>query len=100
MSEIELKINKENRGAFVIEENDERLAEMTVAVSGKNLIVYHTEVSERLRGQGTASKLLEAMVAYAKKNDLKVVPLCPFVHAQFKRHPEQYAGIWNKNWHQ
>jgi hypothetical protein len=35
------------------------------------------------------------MVDYARKNKLKVIPLCPYVHAQFKRHPKEYADVWN-----
>jgi len=99
MSPIELKLNEHHRGAFVIEEGGERLAEMAIAISAGNLIVYHTEVSDKLRGQGIASKLLEHMVAYARKEQLKVVALCPYRNAQFKRHPEQYGDIWNQNWH-
>lgn len=98
MNPIELKLNKEQRGAFVIEGGTNRLAEMAVAISDGNLIAYHTEVSEELRGQGIASKLLDTMVNYARDNNLKVVPLCPYVHAQFKRHPETYNDIWNKKW--
>lgn len=37
-----------------------------------------------------------AMVEHARTNHLKVIPLCPYVHAQFKRHPEEYADVWNK----
>jgi len=100
MSDIQLKLNEQQRGAFFIDAGGERLAEMAVAVTGGNLVVYHTEVSEKLKGQGIGSRLLTEMVDYARKNNLKVVPLCPFVHAQFKRHAEDYADIWNKNWHQ
>lgn len=99
MNAIQLKLNAEQRGAFVIDEGKQRLAEMAVGISGKNLVVYHTEVNEKLRGQGVASQLLSEMVAYARKQNLKVVPLCPYVHAQFERHPDQYADIWNRNWH-
>ena len=99
MNAIELKLNTEHRGAFVIEEGGNRLAEMAVAISAGNLIVYHTEVSDALRGQGIAAKLLDNMVDYARKNQLKVVALCPYVHAQFKRNPEKYDDIWNQNWH-
>ena len=98
MNSIELKLNEQKRGAFVIEEKDERLAEMVVAIIGERLVVYHTEVSEKLRGQGVAARLLEEMVTYARAHQLKVVPLCPYVHAQFKRHPDQYQDIWDKHW--
>lgn len=36
------------------------------------------------------------MSDYAREHELKVIPLCFYVYAQFKRHPEQYAGIWKK----
>jgi len=99
MNDIELKLKDNGQGAFVIEEGDVRLAEMEVAVSNGNLTVYHTEVAEQLKGKGVATKLLSSMATYARENKLKVVPLCPYVLAQFKRHPDQYADIWNKNWH-
>jgi predicted GNAT family acetyltransferase len=99
MSAIELKWENDEKGAFVIEEDGERVAEMAVGVSGKNLTVYHTEVSDKLKGQGVAGKLLAAMVAYARANKLGVIALCPYVSAQFKRHPDEYSDIWKRDWH-
>jgi uncharacterized protein len=99
MNDVTLKLNDAGRGAFVIEENNERLGEMEIAITGGNLVVYHTEVSDKLKGQGAAGKLLEAMVTHARQHQLKVVPLCPYVLAQFKRHTEQYADVWNHDWH-
>lgn len=99
MNDIELRLDDNGRGAFVIEDGGARVAEMAISVSGENLTVYHTEVSDKLQGQGIATRLLEKMTAYARENRLKVIPLCPYVHAQFKRRPEQYADIWNKSWH-
>ena len=75
---------------------EKQLGEMEVSVSGNNLIVYHTEVDPAAEGKGLAKQLLATMVDYARKNDLKVIPLCPYVHAQFKRRPDEYADIWNK----
>lgn len=98
MNNIKLKLDETNKGAFVIDENGERLAEMVLGINKDNLIVYHTEVSEKLKGQGIGMKLLDHMVTYARENKLKVVALCPFVNAQFKRHPDKYADVWNKNW--
>lgn len=99
MNEIELKLEQNGKGAFVIEEAGERIAEMVIGISGSNMTVFHTEVSDKLKGQGVASRLLETMVAYAREHKLKVIALCPYVSAQFKRHPDQYADIWNQHWH-
>lgn len=99
MNEIKLKLETNGKGAFVIEDGSERVAEMAIGISDGNLTVYHTEVSEKLKGQGVATKLLATMVQYARENKLKVIPLCQYVNTQFKRHPEQYANIWNQNWH-
>jgi uncharacterized protein len=98
MEDLKLKLNTQGRGAFVIEEDNNRVAEMEISVAGKNLTVYHTEVAEKLKGQGVAGQLLEAMVEYARSHQLKVIALCPYASAQFKRHPERYGDIWNQNW--
>lgn len=99
MKDIELKLENNGKGAFVLEEAGERVAEMAIGISRGNLTVYHTEVSDKLKGQGVASKLLATMVDYALQHKLKVIALCPYVLAQFKRHPEQYADVWNQDWH-
>ena len=67
---------------------------MKIGISGNDLTVYHTEVLPKAEGRGLAKKLLSAMVDYARKNNLKVIALCPYVFAQFKRHPEEFANIW------
>lgn len=97
MSEVQFYLEG-NRGKFFIEENNEQVAEMEIGLRDGNITVYHTEVSDQLKGKGVAGKLLETMVAYARKNNLKVIALCPYVYAQFLRHPDQYADIWNKDW--
>lgn len=93
MGDIRLKLNDVGRGAFVIESEGEPVAEMVIGIQNGNLTVYHTEVAEILKGQGIASKLLSAMVAYAREKKLMVIALCPYVLAQFKRHPELYVDI-------
>jgi uncharacterized protein len=99
MKEIQLKLDDSGRGAFVIQDSAETLARMEIAISGGSMTVYHTEVSDQLKGLGVASQLLSRMVDYARENKLAVIPLCPYVRAQFKRHPEQYSDIWNMRWH-
>lgn len=53
----------------------------------ETLALTHTEVDPSLEGQGIGSKLVEEVLEYAERNNLKIVPLCPFVAAYIKRHP-------------
>jgi predicted GNAT family acetyltransferase len=92
--EIKLKLNDKRQGSFYIEEENELVAEMVIRVEGPHLTIYHTEVAEKAEGKGYAKLLLNEMVDYARKHQLKVMPLCPFVHAQFKRQPANYADLW------
>jgi predicted GNAT family acetyltransferase len=76
----------DHRGAFFIEENSTKLAEMVYVMAGpKKMIIEHTEVDERLKGQGVGAKLLEALVDFVRKEEIKVIPLCPFANATFKK---------------
>ena len=93
MNEIKQVMDNDSRGAFVIEEGDERIAEMAFGINKDVMIVYHTEVDERLKGQGIAQKLLDHMVNYVRSNHLKVYPLCPYVSVQFKRHADKYGDL-------
>lgn len=77
--------------------DEQKAGKMDIAVSGDKLTVYHTEVDPQFEGKGFARLLLQRMVAYARENGLKVVPLCPYVHGQFKRRPDEYRDVWFQN---
>ena len=48
----------------------------------------HTEAPDSMRGTGAALALVERMIADARASGTKIVPLCPYVRAQSKKHPE------------
>lgn len=84
------------KGEVQLFSDDKKVGKMDISVADHKLIVYHTEVDEEYEGRGFAKLLLEKLVSYARDNDLKIVPLCPYVFAQFKRHPEEYNDVWLK----
>jgi predicted GNAT family acetyltransferase len=96
MEDVKLELDEKRHGHFYILDKEEQVAEMVVSIAGDMLTVYHTEVLPKAEGKGLAKQLLFAMVDHARKNGLKVIPLCPYVHAQFKRHPDDYADVWHK----
>ncbi|NJL96000.1 MAG: N-acetyltransferase [Anaerolineae bacterium] len=48
----------------------------------------HTEVPPAHEGQGIAGKVVKAALEYAKAQNLRVVPICPYVVKYIQRHPE------------
>ena len=70
------------KGLFFVEQDDKLLAEMVYKTAGPNkMIIEHTEVSEELRGQNVGAQLVAAAVDHARKQNRKILPLCPFAHA-------------------
>jgi predicted GNAT family acetyltransferase len=64
-------------------------AEMTFAKAGEGIIIIdHTGVPDAFRGQGIGLRLVARAVEDARASGKKVIPLCPFAAAQFRRHPE------------
>ena len=52
------------------------------------IVFTHTEVPQPLEGQGVAAKLARVALDFARVNDLRVVPLCPYVSSFIRKHPE------------
>ncbi|WP_127104776.1 GNAT family N-acetyltransferase [Pararhodobacter zhoushanensis] len=76
------------KGRYVIrKEGDE--AELTYSITTPHLIIAdHTGVPDSFRGTGAGLALVQRLVADARAEGVKIIPLCPFVNAQRKRHPE------------
>lgn len=66
-------------------ENGERLAEMTYTVAGSRVIIDHTDVDDRLRGKGAGKRLVRAAVEWARAENQKLMPLCPFAKSVFDK---------------
>ena len=65
-----------------------RLCELVYHRAGGTIVFTHTGVPPELEGRGLGSLLVRAGLDYARAQGLKVVPLCPFVGAYLRRHPE------------
>ena len=77
-----------SKGRYVLA-RDGHEAEITFSVaSPQTIIADHTGVPEALRGSGAGRDLVLHMVEDARANGFKIVPLCPFVNAERRKHPE------------
>lgn len=79
-------LQEDHGGAFVIEREDLRLAEMTYTRTGeRQIIIDHTLVDDQLRGLGVARRLLDKLVAWARETQTRVHATCPYAKAQFEK---------------
>lgn len=77
-----------HKGRYVIRK-DGAVAEMTYSITSPTLVIAdHTEVPEAFRGMGAGLAMLTQFVADARAEGFKIMPLCPFVNATRKKHPE------------
>jgi hypothetical protein len=84
----------ETKGRYVLSHNGAE-AELTYSIlSPQTRIADHTSVPDALRSTGAGRALVERLVADARAEGWKIVPLCPFVNAQRARHPE-WADAFN-----
>lgn len=52
------------------------------------LVLTHTEVPDALQGQGVGSRLARGVLGIARLREQEVVPLCEFMAAYIRSHPE------------
>ena len=76
----------ESKGVFKAVENQKEAGRMTYSWAGENkFIIDHTEVNTEFGGKGVGKQLVMAAVEFARQNDLKIIPLCPFAKSVFQK---------------
>ena len=87
---MEIKqVNTNERGYFKAEENGVQAGLMTYVHAGpQKIIIDHTEVDSEFSGQGVGKSMVMEAVKYARENNIKILPLCPFAKSVFTKTPE------------
>jgi len=67
---------------------DSKTAYSKYLLAGGRIIIEHTEVPEELEGRGLASRIVSTVLDYARAQNLKVLPICPFAKSFIGRHRE------------
>ncbi|UII30553.1 N-acetyltransferase [Fulvivirga ulvae] len=83
------QFNRETKGFFKAVDNGKEAGRMTYSWAGKDkMIIDHTEVNPEFKGQGVGYKMVHAAVDYARENNVKIIPLCPFAKSVFDKTEE------------
>ena len=91
MNDNELSVEREDsesHGRYVIKLSPTDEAEMTYRKKDGTMVIDHTGVPTAFGGRGIAARLVQQAIDDARAQGFKITPLCSYVVAQFKRHPE------------
>ncbi|MFA5342000.1 MAG: GNAT family N-acetyltransferase [Clostridia bacterium] len=82
------QIKKGKNSFFIGESEDYSTAIISFFYENERVIIVdHTYVSEELRGQGIAKKLLDELVDFARNEGIKIIPECSYVKKVFENDP-------------
>jgi len=65
-----------------------QLAKLDYIERSDTIVMTHVGVPYEFRGHGVAGKITQAGLEYAKQKSLRVIPMCSYVAAYIRRHPE------------
>lgn len=58
-----------------------------------DLTLIHTEVPPEAEGKGLAAKVVAAALAWAREEQLRVIPQCAYVAGYVRRHRDEYGDL-------
>lgn len=93
METIDIHEGEKGITFFSLKIDDREVGRMVINITPGILIAGHTGVDLSQRHNGYGKKMVDAVVDYARKNDLKVIPECGFVAMMFNKHPELYGDV-------
>lgn len=65
------------------------VGEASYRLQGTVMAMHHTGVAPAVQGQGVAAALVKAAPGHARAHGLSVRPLCSYVAAYLRRHPQE-----------
>ncbi len=80
-------VHEEESSRFTLS-RDGHVAVLEYQLFTDKVVFTHTEVPRELEGSGVGGSLVRTGLEWARERGLRVVPVCPFVAAYIRRHPE------------
>jgi uncharacterized protein len=80
--------NDPGNSQFTVEVDGRIAGKADYRLRGDTYIFTHTEVDPEFQGLGVANRLARAALDEVRDEGRTVVPLCPFIAAYIRRHPE------------
>lgn len=87
--------DESNLKFYILDNNNLEIGELLYSINHeeKTIKLNSTWVEEEYRNQNLATILTEALIEFARLNHLKIIPVCSFGKAYFKRHGHKHSDV-------
>jgi uncharacterized protein len=90
------QINNDKNGVFKAFDQENLAGELFYVWAGTSkFIIDHTDVNPEFKGKSVGKQLVTKAVEYARENNVKIIPLCPFAKSVFDKVGE-FQDVLNK----
>jgi predicted GNAT family acetyltransferase len=85
-------VDNESEHRFELHEEG-RLAELVYDAEDGRLVLVHTGLPDELGGRGLGGVLVRAALERARRDNLTIVPRCPFARSWLEKHPDETTDV-------
>ena len=77
---------EDTKGYFQLIDDSIVAAYVSYSKAGDDLIIIdHTDVKPNYKGQNLGKQLIHKAVVFARENNIKIMPICPFAASVFQK---------------
>lgn len=77
---------------LLLQNNGDTIGELDFVIADGQMRIDHVGVRPEYRGQGLAKQLVDAAVSVARRENCRILPVCPYAQKVLSR-TAQYADI-------
>lgn len=92
LASLKTKNNSSKNRFELVFEGLEAFIDYKIGKRGSMYLV-HTEVPNEAEGQGVGHKLVREALEIVDRENIQIIPLCPFVRSFIKKHLEDYQEL-------
>ena len=91
---MDIKFNNKEQEAQAFDKENQKIGYCQFEIKDENTwAITHTVVDNGHQGEGIAGKLLDNVCENAKKENVKIIPVCSYAVKKFDDNPEKYGDL-------
>jgi predicted GNAT family acetyltransferase len=85
-------VDRRDEGRLTVQEGDS-VAELVYEIEDGRMVLVHTGVPQEMGHRGVAGRLVAYALDVARRENMTLVPLCPYARKWMREHPRAVEGL-------